>query len=51
MEEVAPPVVVRPKWKIRMEKFLENFVVVGFMSLVTAYTLFFDDIRSAAFEK
>jgi len=30
---------------------LENFIVVGFMSLVTTYTLFFDDIRAAAFDK
>jgi hypothetical protein len=39
----------RAKWRIRLEKFLENYVVVGFMSVVTVYTLFFDDIRSAAF--
>lgn len=32
-----------------MERFLENFIVVGFMSTVTVYTLFFDDIRAAAF--
>lgn len=32
-----------------MEKFLENYFVVGFMAMVTIYSLFFDDIRSAAF--
>jgi hypothetical protein len=41
--------VKRPEWKIKLEKFLENFIVVGFMSAVTVYSLFFDDIRAAAF--
>ena len=30
---------------VRLEKFLENYFVVGFMSTITVYTLFFDDIR------
>lgn len=50
MEEDKPPIVVkRAEWKIEVEKFLENFIVVATMSAVTVYTLFFDDIRAAAF--
>ena len=35
----------RPKWKLRIQKILDNYVVVTIMSLVTIYSLFFDDIR------
>jgi hypothetical protein len=35
---------------VKLDKFLENYVVVGFMSAVTIYSLFFDDIRAAGFE-
>lgn len=38
----------RPKWKIKLDKFLENYAVVGTMSAITVYSLFFDDIRSLA---
>ena len=34
-----------------MEKFIENYIVVIFMAAVTIYSLFFDDIRAAAFGK
>ena len=34
-----------------MENFVENYFVVGFMAAVTIYSLFFDDIRAAAFGK
>ena len=35
----------RPKWKIKIEKLLENYYWVGVMTLVTFYALFMDDIR------
>lgn len=35
----------RPEWKKNIEKFLENWFVVGLMSVVTIYALFFDDLR------
>jgi hypothetical protein len=31
-----------------MEKFLENYIVVSVMSLITIYSLFFDDVRVLA---
>lgn len=34
-----------------MEKFLEHYFIVGFMSSITIYSLFFDDIRESAFSK
>lgn len=34
-----------------MEKILENYAIVGTMSLITLYTLFFDDIRVLALPK
>jgi hypothetical protein len=40
----------RPKWKIRLEKFLDNTYVVIFMTVVTVYSLFFDDIRVVGFK-
>ena len=48
-KDVAPPPVKRPAWKIKLAEYLENYVVTGFMSSVTIYSLFFDDIRSAVF--
>ena len=39
----------RAEWKVKLETFLENYGVVGFMAVVTIYSLFFDDIRAAAF--
>ena len=35
----------RAPWKIKVEKLLENFIVVGTMSSITIYSLFFDDVR------
>ena len=35
----------RPKWKIKIEKLLENYYWVGVMTIVTFYALFMDDIR------
>jgi len=37
-----------PQWKVRLDKLLESYPVVATMSLVTIYTLFFDDIREIA---
>ncbi len=34
-----------------MEKFLDHWIVVLTMTLITVYALFFDDIRMIAFEK
>ncbi len=36
----------RAEWQIKIDKFLDSFPVVGFMSAITVYTLFFDDIRT-----
>ena len=41
----------RPVWKVKIEQFLENYVVVIIMSTITVYTLFFDDIRVLAIDK
>ena len=47
-EEIVLPK-KRAEWKVKLESFLENYGVVGFMAVVTIYSLFFDDIRAAAF--
>ena len=39
------PIYKRAPWKIQMEKFLNRMIVVIFMSLLTIYTLFLDDVR------
>ena len=49
-EEVIKPK-VRPQWKIKIEKVLDHYVVVIFMTVVTFYALFFDDIRIIFFPK
>ena len=36
---------VRPEWKKKIERFLENWWTVGTMMIVTIYALFFDDFR------
>lgn len=38
----------RAKWRVEIDKFLESYFVVGYMSLITIYSLFFDDIRVLA---
>ena len=38
----------RAKWRIKTEKILENYIVVSVMSLITIYSLFFDDVRVLA---
>ena len=38
----------RPEWKIKTEKFLDNYIVIIFMMVVTVYALFFDDVRILA---
>jgi hypothetical protein len=38
----------RAAWRIQIDKFLESYFVVGYMSLITVYSLFFDDIRVLA---
>lgn len=49
LEETKEINVKRPKWKIKMEKILENYFIVGMMSAITVYSLFFDDIKMLAF--
>ena len=39
---------MKPKWQVEIDKFLNKFIVVGFMSLLTIYTLFLDDVRVLA---
>lgn len=41
----------RPRWMIKTERLLECYPVVIFVSIVTVYTLFFDDIRVLLIEK
>ena len=41
----------RPQWKIKIDKALDNFIIVIFMTLVTIYALFFDDLRVIYFPK
>ena len=40
-----------PEWKKKTRKCLDHYVVVIFMTLVTVYALFFDDLRVIAFPK
>eukprot|EP00352_Strombidinopsis_acuminata_P007429 CAMPEP_0176361820 /NCGR_PEP_ID=MMETSP0126-20121128/18011_1 /TAXON_ID=141414 ORGANISM="Strombidinopsis acuminatum, Strain SPMC142" /NCGR_SAMPLE_ID=MMETSP0126 /ASSEMBLY_ACC=CAM_ASM_000229 /LENGTH=171 /DNA_ID=CAMNT_0017717521 /DNA_START=301 /DNA_END=816 /DNA_ORIENTATION=+ len=41
----------KPEWKVKMAKALDHWTVVSFMTLITIYALFFDDIRVLAFPK
>jgi hypothetical protein len=41
----------RSRWMNQLEKFLESYPTVIFMSVLTVYTLFFDDIRVVSLEK
>lgn len=41
----------KPAWKVKMAKILDHWSVVTFMTLITIYALFFDDIRMLAFPK
>lgn len=41
----------KPAWKVKMAKFLDHWAVMIFMTLITIYALFFDDIRVLAFPK
>jgi hypothetical protein len=41
----------RPRWIIKTEKILESYPIVIFVSIVTVYTLFFDDIRVLSIKK
>lgn len=41
----------KPAWKVKLAKFLDHYVVVIFMTVVTVYALFFDDLRIVAFSK
>ena len=34
-----------PPWMIKLEKWLDSWLVSGVMTLITIYALFFDDIR------
>ena len=36
---------MRPEWKKKIEKLLDNWWTVGILMIVTLYALFFDDIR------
>jgi len=42
---------MRPWWKIKIERFLNHWAVTVFMTIVTVYALFGDDIRLAFFQK
>jgi len=42
--------VKRAKWKIMVDRALQTYSVVTFMSILTIYTLFFDDIRVVAID-
>jgi hypothetical protein len=37
--------VKRAPWKIKMQKVLDNYAIVIMMSLITVYSLFFDDMK------
>ena len=39
------------RFKLAIRKFLDHYVTVIFMTLLTIYALFFDDIRILAFSK
>jgi hypothetical protein len=41
----------RPRWMVKIERFLESYPMVIFVAIVTVYTLFFDDIRVITIEK
>lgn len=41
----------RPKWKDKMDKFINHWPVVTYMTIITVYALFADDIRLIAFSK
>lgn len=40
-----------PRWKLKSRKFLNHYITVIVMTLITIYALFFDDIRVIAFTK
>lgn len=42
---------VRAQWKVKMHKFMNHWVATIFMTIVTVYALFGDDIKVAAFTK
>jgi membrane-bound ClpP family serine protease len=42
---------VRPPWKDKLDKFLNVWQVTLFMTTLTVYALFADDVRLIAFEK
>ena len=44
-EDFEPEVYIRPEWKKKIERLLENWWTVGLMLVVTIYALFFDDCR------
>lgn len=41
----------KPAWKLKIAKVLDHWSVVLFMTLITIYALFFDDIRVLVFPK
>jgi len=41
----------RSAWKVKTEAFLDHWAVTTFMTLITIYALFGDDVRLVAFQK
>lgn len=39
----------KAKWKVKIEKVLDHYITAILMTMITVYSLFFDDIRSLAF--
>ena len=44
-DEVEEKLKVTPPWKLKIEKWLDSWLVAGVMTFLTIYALFFDDIR------
>jgi hypothetical protein len=48
-EEVSEKAKPKAKWKVQINKVLDHYITALFMTLITVYSLFFDDIRALAF--
>ena len=44
-DEVEEKLKVTPPWKLKIEKWLDSWLVAGVMTFLTIYALIFDDIR------
>lgn len=45
LEQTKEEIVKRPRWMVKGEKILDNYIITSLMSSITIYSLFFDDIR------